>query len=490
MKNDIYNQYEMTIGIECHVQLSTDTKLFSSADNDARDKVENSCLSFLDLAFPGTLPVLNEKAVVFAIRASKALNAKLNPNFSFDRKHYFYPDLPKGYQITQNYHPIIGAGYIDLPNQTRVHIEHAHLEEDAGKLNHYQDHSEVDLNRAGTPLIEIVSMPDIHSAKDASEYCKELWRALTFAKVTHGDLYHGNMRFDVNISVAKKGSAQLGTRTEIKNLNSFRSVERAADYEFKRQVDVLERGEKVIQETRGWLDDAGKTVSQREKSSAADYRYLPDPDIPEVELTKEFIDDALSKMPLLPKDYRLIFQNKLSNEALETLLDHENLISTLAKIDDILDQDQDLTKISKNVIKKLSNLFTSVLLSEEYKKLLEKNLPSPHQFITLAVMNENGELSSTGTKELLLSLFNPKNQDKDPKNLACELSLIQTNDTQELEKIIDQVLLDPATKQAQFDFLAGETKTLGFLIGQVMKASKGTANPQTASKIIQQKLKK
>ena len=223
--------YEITIGIECHVQLATKTKLFSEVDNDARGKEPNSCVSPVEYALPGMLPRLNEEAVRLAARAGLALNSNINLVSRFDRKHYFYPDSPKGYQITQMYQPIIGPGFVELPNGTKIRIEHAHLEGDAGKLTHFDTYSLVDLNRADTPLIEIVSMPDIHSKEDARDYCKELWRILTFAGVTYGDLYNGNMRFDVNISLAKKGSTELGTRAEIKNLNSFRSVEMAVDYE-------------------------------------------------------------------------------------------------------------------------------------------------------------------------------------------------------------------------------------------------------------------
>ena len=252
------SEYKITIGIECHVQLNTKTKLFSAVDNDAVDKEPNSCVSPIDYALPGMLPVLNKAAVEKAVRAGLAMNCKINLTSRFDRKHYYYPDLPKGYQISQMYQPIIGAGVIHLPDGSDVHIEHAHLEEDAGKLTHFGSYSLVDLNRAGTPLIEIVSMPDIHSAAQARAYCEELHRLMMYADVTNGDLYQGNMRFDVNISISN--TDKLGTRAEIKNLNSFRSVERAVEYEYKRQKALLEKGERVIQETRGWNDTTGKTT--------------------------------------------------------------------------------------------------------------------------------------------------------------------------------------------------------------------------------------
>lgn len=257
-------KYIPTIGIECHVQLCTKTKLFSEVDNDARLKEPNSCVSPVDYGLPGMLPRLNQDAITYAVRAGLALNSEINLESRFDRKHYFYPDLPKGYQITQMYHPIIGTGFVELPDGTKIRIEHAHLEEDAGKLSHESTYSLVDLNRAGTPLIEIVSMPDIHSAAHARDYTKELWRLMTYAKVTFGDLYNGNMRFDVNISLAPEGSEKLGTRAEVKNLNSFRSVERAVEYEIKRQTKLLEKGEKSSRKLA-----AGATPPARLPLSAA-----------------------------------------------------------------------------------------------------------------------------------------------------------------------------------------------------------------------------
>ena len=288
-----------TIGIECHVQLNTNTKLFSSVDNDAREAEPNSKVSAIDYALPGMLPYLNREAIVKAVRAGKALKSQIAHESRFDRKHYFYPDLPKGYQISQMYQPLILGGRVDLPSGEYVRIHHAHVEEDAGKLTHFNDHSLVDLNRAGTPLIEIVAEPDIHSAAIARAYTEELHLLMTYAGVTIGDLYHGNMRFDVNISVAKPGNP-LGTRTEIKNLNSFRAVERAVDYEIKRQIAILKDGGVVEQQTRGWSDAEGKTTVQRSKENAQDYRYMPDADIPPVILTDEDIAKMQENFPVMP----------------------------------------------------------------------------------------------------------------------------------------------------------------------------------------------
>ena len=331
--------YQMTIGIECHVQLATATKLFSPADNDARDKSPNSVVHPIDYGLPGMLPVLNKKAVELAVIAGKAMNAKIANVSRFDRKHYFYPDLPNGYQITQMYHPTILAGFVDAPMEdgstVRVRIHHAHIEMDAGKLTHFGDHSRVDLNRAGTPLIEIVSEPDIHSPQEAKAYAAELHKLMTYAGVTHGDLYHGNMRFDVNISVAPEGATELGKRAEVKNLNSFRSVERAAEYEFHRQVALLEKGERVVQETRGWDDTTGKTSSQRSKEDAQDYRYMPDPDIPPIVLTDEEIEAIQQNMPVLPPYYRDKWKDLgLDRSVIDSLLSHRTYAELIATIQD------------------------------------------------------------------------------------------------------------------------------------------------------------
>jgi aspartyl-tRNA(Asn)/glutamyl-tRNA(Gln) amidotransferase subunit B len=469
-------KYYPTIGIECHVQLSTKTKLFSEVDNDARGKEPNSCVSPVCYALPGMLPRLNGEAIKYAIRAGRAMNCEINAQSRFDRKHYFYPDSPKGYQITQFYHPIIGAGYVELPSGTKIRIEHAHLEGDAGKLTHFDNYSLVDLNRVDTPLIEIVSMPDIHSAKDAHDYCKELWRLMRYAKVTYGDLYNGNMRFDVNVSLAPEGSDKLGTRAEVKNLNSFRSVERAVEYEIARQTKVLEAGEKVVQETRGWNDATGKTTGQRSKEEAKDYRYMPEPDLPPINLSRQFINDESAKLSMMPSDYREKFGQTISTDILEILLDYPELMETMNGIDE-------------KHITMIANLFTSVLLAEEKSAEYLNDLPDTKKLNDLAEMNEKKELSSTATKEVFLRLFDPQMKGRDTKTIAKELGLIQENDLGALEVIVDAVLKKPETKKAQDDFRNGEEKVIGFLVGQVMKESKGKANPSAVQQILRDKLK-
>lgn len=470
-------KYYPTIGIECHVQLCTKTKLFSEVDNDARGKEPNSCVSPVDYALPGMLPRLNGEAVRYCILAGRAMNCEINAFSRFDRKHYFYPDSPKGYQITQFYQPIIGAGCVELPSGVKVRIHHAHLEGDAGKLTHFDTYSLVDFNRVDTPLIEIVSEPDIHSAKDAHDYCKELWRLMRYAGVTYGDLYNGNMRFDVNVSIAPEGSSELGTRAEVKNLNSFRSVERAVEYEISRQSKILDKGGRVIQETLGWNDATGVTTGQRSKEEAKDYRYMPEPDLPPIHLSGEFITSESAKLPMMPKDYREKFGKIIKEDILEILLDYPELMKKLNEID------------NKYTVL-ISNLFASVLLAEEKSVEYLNDLPASRQLAELAEMNEKKELSSTATKEVFLKMFDPQMKNKDTRTIAKELGVIQENDLGALEAMVDTVLAKPETQKAQEDFRNGEEKVIGFLVGQVMKESKGKANPSAVQEILRQKLTK
>ena len=469
-------EYKMTIGIECHVQLNTKTKLFSGVDNDATDKEPNSCVSPIDYALPGMLPVLNKAAVEKAVRAGLAMNCKINLISRFDRKHYYYPDLPKGYQITQMYQPIIGAGAVHLPDGSTVKIEHAHLEEDAGKLTHFGSYSLVDLNRAGTPLIEIVSMPDIHSAAQARMYCEELHHLMIYAGVSNGDLYQGNMRFDVNISVSK--TDELGTRAEIKNLNSFRSVEKAVEYEFARQTALLEKGEKVKQETRGWNDASGKTTPQRSKEEAQDYRYMPEPDVPPVVLTQEFVDKIEHEMPMMPDEYRTRFDSlNLDASEREAILNYPILAKRLTEV------------CEKNVAlaPRVAHWFSGLLMAEENVDK-DYSLATAAELLELSEMVEKKELSSTAGKEIFLEMYDRKNTSKTPHQLAKEMNLLQENDEEALGKIIDEVLAAPECAKAAEDVRNGEMKAIGFLVGQVMKKSKGKANPATVNELIKAKL--
>lgn len=475
----VYDDYEMTVGIECHVQLATKTKLFSAADNDARSAEPNSKVVPIDFGLPGMLPVLNREAVNLAIKAAKALNAEVARVSRFDRKHYFYPDLPKGYQTSQLYQPIILAGAIDVPldssDSVRVRINHAHMEEDAGKLTHHGDYSLVDLNRAGTPLIEIVSEPDIHSAAEARAYATELYRLMTYAGVTHGDLYHGNMRFDVNISVAKKGATELGKRTEVKNLNSFRSVERAAEYEFKRQIDLIEKGEQVVQETRGWNDDKGITTSQRSKEDAQDYRYMPDADIPPIVLSGAEIAEIQASVPKLPPEYRTEFANLgVDSSVVGKIMSHKDYAEIVSAV---------LASGGVSAARRVANWIASNLSTDETE--VELQTPNVDDLLALANMAEKAEITSNAATELFNALMNGATN---PRVLAEERNLLQVSDEGAIAAIVEEVLADSASQKAIKDIKAGNDKAIGYLVGQVMKKSQGKANPGLAQKLLRERL--
>lgn len=478
---EMLDKYEMTIGIECHVQLATTSKLFSGADNDARDKAPNTAISPIDFGLPGMLPVLNKEAVTLAVKAGKALNADIATVSRFDRKHYFYPDLPKGYQISQMYQPIILAGYIDAPledgSSVRVRIHHAHLEEDAGKLTHHGTHSLVDLNRAGTPLIEIVSEPDIHSPAEAKAYATELHRLMMYAGVTLGNLFHGNMRFDVNISIAEKGATALGTRAEVKNLNSFRSVERAAQYEFERQIDVLESGAKVVQETRGWDDTTGKTSSQRSKEDAQDYRYMPDADIPPVVLTQNDIDTIQAEVPALPSVYRQAWASmNLDRSVVEALISTQQYAVLIAAIQ---------ASNGDDAARRVAHWFASAIGSNSDDNAIDVTNFLPLAYAELAEMVGKNELSSTAAKDVFNELLT---SEQSAREIAEAKNLLQVSDEGAIAAIVDEVLNDPASAQSVADIKAGQDKAIGFLVGQVMKKSQGKANPALAQSLIRQKL--
>ncbi len=485
MNDEILAKYEMTIGIECHVQLATATKLFSPADNDARDKEPNSVVHPIDFGLPGMLPILNRKAVDLAIRAGKALNAEIAHVSRFDRKHYFYPDLPKGYQTTQMYQPIILAGYVEAPLEdgslVKVRIHHAHMEEDAGKLTHFGDHSLVDLNRAGTPLIEIVSEPDIHSAAAAKAYATELYRLMTYAGVTHGDLYHGNMRFDVNISVALKGATELGKRAEVKNLNSFRSVERAAEYEFRRQIELIEKGERVVQETRGWDDAKQRTSSQRSKEDAQDYRYMPDADIPPIVLTADEIASIQAEVPTLPGEYRLKWAGlALDKSVVNSLLAKRQYAELITNIQDTA---------GDNAAKRVAHWFASALSSSSDDSESNVGIVLTDSVVedltALALMTEANEISSTAAKEIFNDLVSGASN---PKAIAESKNLLQVSDEGAVAAVVDEVLADPASARAIEDIRAGNDKAIGYLVGQIMKKSAGKANPALAQKLIKERI--
>jgi len=477
ISQEVRDQYRATIGIECHVQLKTKTKLFSAVGNDAREAPPNTLVSHIDFGLPGALPVLNQEALHLAVRAAFALGTEPERFSKFDRKHYFYPDLPKGYQISQYDEPIIGKGAItiDVNGESKtIGITRAHMEEDAGKSTHPTgaDYSLVDLNRAGTPLLEIVSEPDMHTSAEAKAYARELYLRMRYADVSEANLYYGNMRFDVNVSVSK--TEELGTRSETKNLNSFRSVEKAVDYEINRQIELLEKGERIIQETRGWDDAKQKTLSQRSKENADDYRYMPDPDLPPIVLDEQYIADIKAEMPELPDDYRQKF-GALDMEP-AVIADIIAVPETAKLVSRILEQST--AEHARRVA-----FWMMQPASDEIDEKETATAVSDEHLIKLSQLVADNKLSSTAAKEVLQSLLQ---KDDDPEAIAQAKNLLQVSDEGEIAKIVTQVLADNA--KAAEDVKAGEMKAIGFLVGQVMKLSRGKANPQLAQKLIKSQL--
>ena len=484
----IRDQYKVTIGIETHVQLKTKTKLFASVGNDAREAPPNTLVSHICFGMPGALPVLNEEALTLATKAAFALGTEPERFSKFDRKHYFYPDLPKGYQITQFDEPIIGKGEITITvdgQQKKIGITRAHMEEDAGKSTHADgdDFSLVDLNRAGTPLLEIVSEPDLHTSAEAKAYARELYLRMRYADVSDANLYYGNMRFDVNVSVSK--TDELGTRSETKNLNSFKSVEKAVDYEVNRQIELLEKGQEIVQETRGWDDNKQKTLSQRSKENSEDYRYMPDPDIPPVKLSEDFIENIKKSMPVMPEEWRTrLAALGVDNSAIDTLLEAEvedERIDYLAFIEEQM-SDKDSAKFVANWV-----INNQIPMYRDNDKLKDQDQSSVKNIILkIYELVKANKLSSTSAKALFGAALAEDKLPDDIESYASQKGLVQESNVGEIEKIVEQVLADNA--KAAEDVAAGEMKAIGFLVGQVMKASKGQANPGLAQQIIRKKL--
>jgi aspartyl-tRNA(Asn)/glutamyl-tRNA(Gln) amidotransferase subunit B len=488
ISSDIRKKYVVTIGIECHVQLKSNTKLFASVDNDARDAEPNTLISHICMGLPGALPVLNEKAVELASKAAFALKSEPSSFSKFDRKHYFYPDLPLGYQITQFDEPIVVGGEVKIfvdGKESIVKITRAHLEADAGKSTHLAntDYSLVDLNRVGTPLLEIVSEPDIHSPAEARAYAHELYLLMKYAGVSNANLFHGNMRFDVNVSVSTTN--KLGTRTETKNLNSFRSVEKAAEYEINRQIELLEKGQAIDQETRGWDDAKQKTTSQRGKEQAHDYRYMPDPDLPPVLLDEAYINSIREAIPTMPDEWRerltsIGLDVSQTNILIEAEVEREG-VSYLNILEESISD--------KEYARQLANWLVNIEIPERALEASSIQLPDQTKKVMYKSVYEllkDDKLSSSNAKLLIKNFLELDSLPSDIPAYAEQQGLIQMSDTNELEAIVAKVIAD--NPQAAQDVKNGEMKAIGFLVGQIMKSSKGKANPGVAQELIRKQL--
>lgn len=473
-------KYEVVIGLEVHAQLKTKSKIFAQ-DSTEFGNEHNTQISPITLGMPGVLPVLNKSVVDMAILTGLALNCKIPNRCKFDRKQYFYPDLPKGYQISQYDEPICVGGHLDIAGK-RIGITRAHLEEDAGKLVHAgadgiagSSYSLVDLNRAGTPLLEIVSEPDMRSSEEAKAYMEELRNILRYIGVCDGNLEEGSMRCDANISVMLKGSSEFGTRAEIKNVNSFRALQRAIEYEIERQIDLVEEGEKVVQETRLWDDNSGETRSMRGKEDAHDYRYFPEPDLMPLEISQEWIERVKNSMPELPeaKRKRYIglglseYDANVIVEQMELALFFDEVIKLGAN-----------AKISVNFL--MGEI--AAYLKEEKLTIKESKL-TPENLVELVSLIEKGTISNNIGKQIIFTMLK---EGTSAAKIVEKQGLSQISDESAIKEIV-QKIVDSNSAQVEA-YKAGKTQLFGFFVGQVMKETKGRANPKTVNDLLKELL--
>jgi aspartyl-tRNA(Asn)/glutamyl-tRNA(Gln) amidotransferase subunit B len=472
-------KYEAVIGLEIHAQLLTDSKLFCSCSTGfGSDDNGNTCPVCMGL--PGALPVINKRAVEFGIRTGLALNCKVNEKSVFSRKNYFYPDLPKGYQISQYDQPICIDGrveYILNGEKKSIYIQRAHMEEDAGKSIHAGNETLVNLNRSSVPLMEIVSGPDMRSAQEAAEYARMVRSILQYIGVCDGNLEEGSMRCDCNVSVRIRGTEKFGTRTELKNINSFRFIEKAIEFEIDRQIDLIEAGEKIVQETRLYDPDKNRTFSMRSKEEAQDYRYFPEPDLLPLRISPVWIEEVARTMPELPLQRTERFAKEYQ------IPQYDAAILTLSR--PMADYYEKVAILSANP-KAASNWIMVELLRElNTAKIDIGNTPiSPADLAKLIQMIDSGKISGKIAKTVFEEMFNSR---KNPEAIVKEKGLVQVSDSSSIEKWIDEVIASNPNQVEQFR--SGKDKLFGFFVGQVMKVSKGQANPDLVNQLLVKKLK-
>jgi len=486
--------YEPIIGLEVHIQLKTKSKMFCSSPN-AESDLPNQHICEVCIGHPGTLPVINREAVRKALMVGLALNCEIAEYSKFDRKNYFYPDLPKGYQISQFDMPLNGRGQMELTvnGQTRsIGITRAHLEEDAGKLLHPAgaNYSLVDYNRAGTPLLEIVSEPDIRSAEEAKVYLQHLQNVARYLGVSDADMEKGHLRCDVNISMRKKGEKGFPPyKVEVKNLNSFRAVANAIEYEIQRQTESLDNGEKLPTETRGWVDDKAITVSQRSKEESQDYRYFPEPDLPMLHFSKEFLDELRRELPELPnvRKERFVRQFGLAEKDAEVLVNYKELSEYFEQVVSELDEWLEIEKGQDRA--KLVKLAANWTLGQFLSLLNENNLlpldskVTQENFAELIKLIGQGKVSQLGAKDVFAKMFETG---EDPSNILDQLGLHQVSDEGALLEAVKKVIA--ANPKGVEDAKTKGEKSLGFLVGQTMKEMKGKGNPQKINELLRKEL--
>ncbi len=476
------SEWETVIGLEVHVQLATKSKIFSGAST-LFGSSPNTQACNIDLGMPGVLPVLNEEVLKMAIKFGLSINANINSPTQFARKNYFYPDLPKGYQISQLDNPIVEGGVLEITlkdgSKKKIRITRAHLEEDAGKSLHedFEGLSGIDLNRAGTPLLEIVSEPDLSSPEEAVAYLKKIHSIIRYLEISDGNMAEGSMRCDANVSLRKKGSKELGTRTETKNVNSFKFVEKAIQHEIRRQIKILESGERVTQETRLYDSQLDETRPMRSKEYANDYRYFPEPDLLPVVLSEDFIKSVKDLMPELSeeKEKRFVKEYKLSDYDANVLSVDPNLSNFF---EEVVVRSRN-PKLAANWI--MGEL--SAFLNKENLSILETKVDSINLGNLLSRI-EDSTISGKIAKEIFEEMWNSK---KSPDEIIEEKGLKQVTDSSEIEKVINQVLEQNQSQLEQYK--SGKVKLFGFFVGQVMKASRGKANPEQVNKLLEERLK-
>lgn len=473
-------RYETVIGLEVHAQMLTETKIFCGCSTKFGSG-PNTQTCPVCIGMPGVLPVLNSRALEFAVRTGLATNCRISPYSRFARKNYFYPDLPKGYQISQYEHPICEHGFIDIKvdgETRRIGITRIHMEEDAGKNIHEEagNYSFVDLNRTGVPLMEIVSEPDIRSPKEASEYMKKLRTILRYLGVCDGNMEQGSLRCDANVSIRPVGQKEFGTRAEIKNINSFRFVEKAIEYEIKRQIKVIGDGGQVIQETRLWDSSRGITESMRSKEEAHDYRYFPEPDLVPIVSDQKWIDNIRSSLPELPeqKIKRFVSDLGLPEYDASLLTEEKAVAEWFEKV-----------VMAGGQPKAVSNWIMGDLMRflNEENKLISDCPIKPEELAAMLKLIDNGTISGKIAKTVFDEMYRTG---KGPETIVMEKGLIQITDSSEIEKAVDDIISKHQNEAARFK--EGDEKLLGFFVGQVMKATKGKANPQMLNDLLKKKL--
>jgi len=487
------SKYTPVIGMEIHVELKTKSKMFCACKNGQGEESEpNVNVCPVCTAQPGTLPVPNRQAIEFVQLAGVALGCRLNLKSKFDRKNYFYPDIPKGYQISQYDQPFCEAGYLNVLGR-KIGITRIHLEEDTGKLVHPKgaDYSLVDFNRAGVPLMELVTEPDLETAEEARVFCQKLQQICRYLEISDADMEKGHMRCEVNLSLYKKGEEKLsGTKVEVKNINSFKFVEKAIAYEIERQQEILEKGEKVIQETRGWDANRNATISQRKKESAHDYRYFPEPDIPPFQFSQDYVDELKRKLPELPdkKSERFQKEYNLPEEGISILVSEKKLAEYFEEVASEIAEKINCGEFDVKIDKALK-LATNYIITELRKYLADNSQEikdikiTAENYAEFILIVASGKINSSAAQTVLAEMFQTGG---DPSQIIEAKNLSQLNDTGELSKIADDVLKN--NEKSVSDYRAGKENALKFLIGQIMKESRGKANPQIAEKMLKEKL--